>query len=161
PLVVGPLRVEPDRSSYDGIVDGFGQLLPGDWPEKVSSVEMLRAKGAEENRALAQWLADLPRRDRFGGLLDTGGFRATGFFRTGWRGSFGGVECRMLLIRDLSRQWMRWREALPNGFGATLGWSAISLTTSCPGGVAGRVTHGNITLSRSIPSLSVPIAQRN
>jgi len=82
PLVVGPLRVEPDRISYDGIVDGFGQLLPGEWPEKVTSVEMLRAKGAEEELALAQWLADLPRRDRFGGLLDTGGFRATGFFRT-------------------------------------------------------------------------------
>jgi hypothetical protein len=82
PLVVGPLRVEPDRSSYDGIVDGFGQLLPGEWPEKVSSVEMLRTKGAEEERALAQWSADLPRRDRFGGLVDTGGFRATGFFRT-------------------------------------------------------------------------------
>jgi len=82
PLLVGPLRVEPDCSSYDGIVDGFGQFLPGDWPEKVSSLEMLRAKGAEEERALAPWLADLPRRDRFGGLLDTGGFRATGFFRT-------------------------------------------------------------------------------
>jgi len=82
PLPVGPLRVEPDCSSYDGIVDGFGQFLPGDWPEKVSSLEMLRAKGAEEERALAPWLADLPRRDRFGGLLDTGGFRATGFFRT-------------------------------------------------------------------------------
>jgi hypothetical protein len=82
PLVVGPLHVELDHSSYDGIVDGFGQFLPGEWPEKVSSVEMLRAKGNEEERALAQWLADLPKRDRFGGLLDTGGFRATGFFRT-------------------------------------------------------------------------------
>src|SRR6516162_10869082 len=82
PLVVGPLHVEPDHSSYDGIVDGFGQFLPGEWPEKVSSVEMLRAKGDEEERTLAQWLADLPNRDRFGGLLDTGGFRATGFFRT-------------------------------------------------------------------------------
>lgn len=81
-LVVGPLRVEPDHSSYDGIVDSFGQFLPGEWPEKVSSVEMLRAKGDEEERALAQWLAGLPKRDRFGGLLDTGGFRATGFFRT-------------------------------------------------------------------------------
>jgi hypothetical protein len=82
PLAVGPLSVESDHNSYDDIVDGFGQFLPGEWPEKVSSVEMLRAKGAEEERALAQWLADLPRRDRFGGLLDMGGFRATGFFRT-------------------------------------------------------------------------------
>ena len=54
--MVGPLHVEPDHSSYDGIVDGFGQFLPGEWPEKVSSVEMLRAKGAEEERALARGL---------------------------------------------------------------------------------------------------------
>ena len=47
---------------------------------------MLRAKGAEEARAIVQWLADLPRRDRFGGLLEAGGFRATGFFRTEQRG---------------------------------------------------------------------------
>ena len=82
PLIVGPPRVEPDRTSYDGIVDSFGQFLPGEWPEKVRSAEMLRARGAEEARTVAQWLADSPRRDRFGGLLEAGGFRATGFFRT-------------------------------------------------------------------------------
>jgi hypothetical protein len=43
---------------------------------------MLRVKGAEEARTVAQWLADSPRRDRFDGLLEAGGFRATGFFRT-------------------------------------------------------------------------------
>jgi len=86
PLIVGSPRVEPDRTSYDSIVDGFGQFLPGEWPEKVSSAEMLRAKGAEEARAVVQWLADPPRRDRFGGLLEAGGFRATGFFRTEQRG---------------------------------------------------------------------------
>ena len=36
PLIVGSPRVEPDRTSYDGIVDGFGQFLPGEWPENVS-----------------------------------------------------------------------------------------------------------------------------
>jgi len=82
PLIVGPPRVEPDRTSYDGIVDGFGQLVPSEWPEKVSSLEMLRTKGAEEERTVAQWLADAPRRDRFGGLLEAGGFPATGFFHT-------------------------------------------------------------------------------
>jgi hypothetical protein len=81
-LLVEPPRVESDRTSYDGIVDGFGQFLPGKWPEKVSSAEMLRAKGAEEARIVAQWLAERPRRDRFGGLPEVGGFRATGFFRT-------------------------------------------------------------------------------
>jgi hypothetical protein len=82
PLIVGMPRVEPDRTSYDGIVDAFGQFFPGEWPEKVSSAEMLRAKGGEEARAVAQWLAESPRRDRFGGFLEASGFRATGFFRT-------------------------------------------------------------------------------
>ena len=85
-MVIGQLRVTPpseeDRTAYQGIVDGFGQFRPGSWPEKVSSVEMLRAKGAGEERELARWLAGAPKRDRFGGLPGNGGFRATGFFRT-------------------------------------------------------------------------------
>lgn len=89
-LVVGPLRVElpseADRTAYDGIVDGFGQFRPGDWPEKVSSVEMIRARGAEETSKLAQWTAESLPRHRFGGLEGAGGFRATGFFRTERRG---------------------------------------------------------------------------
>jgi len=292
PLVVGPPRVEPDRTSYDGIVDGFGQFLLGEWPEKVSSAEMLRTKGAEEARAVAQWLADSPRRDRFGGLLGAGGFRATGFFRTEqrdgrwwlitpegnaffsigmdvialagetyvdgrefmfrdlpapdgelaahwskrddrgglwpqrdrsfdhgrafnfytanlerkfgpdwrerwreetaqrleawgfntignwsepdlwamhrlpytvplWLAGFGGGESRILSIRGLPRLWMRWRGTLRRGSGATLGWSAISWTTSCLGGGAGQPIRGNITLSRSTRSLLVRRARRN
>jgi hypothetical protein len=89
-LVVGPLRVTPpseaDRAAYQGIVDRFGQYLPGNWPEKINSVEMLRASGAEEARKLAQWLAEASRRDRFGGLEEARGFGATGFFRTERRG---------------------------------------------------------------------------
>ena len=45
------------------------------------------------------------------------------------------------------------RGTLRRGSGATLGWSAISSTTSCLGGAAGREIRGNITLSRSTPSL--------
>jgi hypothetical protein len=75
-LAVGPLRVEPpsaaDRDAYDGIVDGFGQ--------------MLRTRGAEEAQQLAQRLARSPNRDRFGGLDVGAGLRATGFFRTEKRG---------------------------------------------------------------------------
>jgi hypothetical protein len=86
PLNVGPLRVEPpsgaDKYAYDGIVDGFGQFRPVDWPEKVSSVEMLRARDAEEAHDLAQWRVEAPKRDRFGGLEGAGSWRATGFFRT-------------------------------------------------------------------------------
>jgi hypothetical protein len=85
-LVVGPLRVEPpgdaDRHAYEGIVDRFGQFHPGTWPEKVSSVEMLRERGAEEAQELARWPAEPPKRDRFGGLEGGASFRATGFFRT-------------------------------------------------------------------------------
>jgi len=85
-LVVGSLRVEPptaaDGNTYDGIVDDFGQFRPGLWPERVSSVERLRARGAEEARDLAQRLAEAPKRDHFAGLPGVGGFRATGFFRT-------------------------------------------------------------------------------
>src|SRR5205823_1352834 len=85
-LVIGPLHVAPpseaERMAYQGIVDGFGQFRPGSWPEKVNSTEMLRARGAEEAQELAQWLAQAPERDRFGGLLSAHGFRATDFFRT-------------------------------------------------------------------------------
>ncbi|MBO0739516.1 MAG: beta-agarase, partial [Alphaproteobacteria bacterium] len=86
PLTVGPLRVEPpseaDKTAYDGIVDGFGQYRPGSWPEKVNSVDTLRRRGEEEARQIAQWRAQAPKRDRFGGLLGSVAFRATGFFRT-------------------------------------------------------------------------------
>ena len=85
-LILGPLRVEPpseaDRNAYDGIVDGFGQYAKGHWPEKVSSVEMLRTRGETEAGQLAQWRANIPTRDRFHGLSGKGSFRATGFFRT-------------------------------------------------------------------------------
>src|SRR5271166_5340426 len=85
-MVIGPLRVMPpieaDRTAYQGIVDGFGQFHPGTWPEKVSSFEMLRARGAEEAREIAQWLVQAPERDRFGGLTEGHAFSATGFFRT-------------------------------------------------------------------------------
>ena len=85
-IVVGPWRVMPpseaDRTAYQGIVDGFGQFHPGRWPEKVSSAEMLRARGAEEARELARRFALNPERDRFGGLFPGQTFGASGFFRT-------------------------------------------------------------------------------
>jgi len=85
-LVVGPLRAAPpseaDRYAYDGIVDGLGQLSGSNWPEKVSSVGMLRGRGAAEAEELARTLAQSPERDQFGGLTAGHAFRATGFFRT-------------------------------------------------------------------------------
>ena len=85
-LTVGRLCVdspsEVDKTAYDRIVDSFGQLSHGIWPEKVSSDEMLRARGAEEANQLAQRRDEPLKRDRFGGLEESGQFRATGFFRT-------------------------------------------------------------------------------
>ena len=52
-------------------------------PFRLAGEFHLRAKGDEEEGALAQWLAGLPKRDRFGGRLDTGGFRASDDVRTG------------------------------------------------------------------------------
>ena len=46
-LVISPLRIMPsgaDTPTYQGVVDSFGQFHPGNWPEKVSSTEMLRAR---------------------------------------------------------------------------------------------------------------------
>jgi hypothetical protein len=85
-LTVGRLRVElpseADRTAYNGIVDGFGQFRPGTWPEKVGSVEQLPASGVEETKQLAQWRAQSPKQDRFGGLKGSTRFQATGFFGT-------------------------------------------------------------------------------
>jgi hypothetical protein len=90
-LTLGPAQLVPpsetDRNAYDGIVDGFGQYAKGQWPEKVNSVETLRARGSEESEQLARWRAEIPTRDRFGGLSGIRGFRATGFFRTERRDS--------------------------------------------------------------------------
>ena len=82
-LVVGPLRVTApsaeEKDPYVGIVDAFGQYRPGEWPEKVSSAAMLRAGRDEAQAARAP---PLPKRDRFGGLMGTGRFHPTGYFRT-------------------------------------------------------------------------------
>jgi hypothetical protein len=84
-LVIGPFRImapsETDRTAYEGIVDEFGQFGPGSWPEKVSSTEMLRERGAAEAGQLAGGAVQ-PLRDRFGGLMSIPFFGATGFFRT-------------------------------------------------------------------------------
>jgi hypothetical protein len=84
-LVIGPFRImapsETDRTAYEGIVDEFGQFRPGNWPEKVSSTEMLRERGAAEAGQLAGGAVQ-PLRDRFGGLMSIPSFGATGFFRT-------------------------------------------------------------------------------
>ena len=85
-MILGSLHTEPpgeaEKNAYDGIVDGFGQFRHGSWPEKIGSVEMLRARGAEEARNLTGLLAHAPKRDRYGGIDTAGGFRRSGYFRT-------------------------------------------------------------------------------
>lgn len=73
---------EPGRSAYDGIVDAFGQYTRAKWPEKVASVDDIRARGRQEEQELHAWLSELPSFDRYGGLLNMLAFPATGFFRT-------------------------------------------------------------------------------
>ncbi len=85
-LILGLPRAAPpsaaERHAYDAIVDAFGQFAPGTWPEKVTSVAMLRAGASWEAPLYAGWLATAPKRDRFGGLIGAAAWRATGFFRT-------------------------------------------------------------------------------
>jgi hypothetical protein len=89
-LFVGPLSVVPqhpaEANPYAGIVDRFGQFRGRNWPGKIGSVAALRAATGHEAHGLARWLAAAPKRDPFGGLLGTGSFAATGFFRTERRG---------------------------------------------------------------------------
>jgi hypothetical protein len=65
---------------YRDIVDGYGQYMRGNWPEKVGSDEQLKKAAAEELGHLAEWTQALPRRDPYGGLLHGPAFEARGFF---------------------------------------------------------------------------------
>ncbi len=78
------VRSEADlqQAAYAGIVDGYGQFSRGQWPEKIASDAQLREAAVTENLLLQRWLAERPRQDRFGGLLDGPSFAASGFFRT-------------------------------------------------------------------------------
>jgi hypothetical protein len=73
---------DPGRSAYREIVDRFGQYTRATWPEKISSTTDLQERGRREDRLRRKWLATLPPRDRFGGILQGPAFKATGFFRT-------------------------------------------------------------------------------
>ncbi len=63
-------------------VDEFGQAKFAEWPDKVHSVEELRAKAAEEEKELAAKPNGIPASDRFGGWAAGPKLKATGFFRT-------------------------------------------------------------------------------
>jgi hypothetical protein len=130
-MVLGPLRAVPpseaDTTAYREIVDGFGQFRRGSWPEKVDSVELLRAKGAEEVEQLDRALGQKPERDRFGGLIAGAAFRATGFFRVDRRGG-------------------RWWLVTPEGHG----FFSIGIDAVAPSGAT--YVEGREFMFRDLPS---------
>ena len=67
---------------YANLVDAYGQSTRGKWPEKIVTDEQLKTSASKEQLQLKNWLADLPKRDQFGGWLDGPRFEAMGFFRT-------------------------------------------------------------------------------
>ncbi|WP_397451723.1 beta-galactosidase [Pseudomonas sp. NA-150] len=67
---------------YANLVDAYGQSTRGKWPEKILTDEQLKTSASKEQLQLKNWLADLPKRDQFGGWLDGPRFEAMGFFRT-------------------------------------------------------------------------------
>jgi hypothetical protein len=71
----------PGRNSYVHIADRFGQYTRATWPEKVSSTAQMQIQSRREELFLRKWLAKLPLRDRFGGILEGPTFEANGFFR--------------------------------------------------------------------------------
>jgi hypothetical protein len=79
---VGIIQGAPQgRDAYRGIVDRYGQYSQQTWPDKSTSVEELQTRWSEEAHQLKQWTAELPPRDRFGGMPTSPPLRATGFFR--------------------------------------------------------------------------------
>ena len=63
-------------------VDEFGQAKFAEWPDKVHSVDELRAKGADEERQFREIPSGIPSADRFGGWATGPQLKATGHFRT-------------------------------------------------------------------------------
>ena len=70
------------QAAYTDIVDEFGQFSRGQWPEKVKSIEQLKAAAVKEQTQLDKWLAERPAQDQFGGWRNGPTFDARGFFRT-------------------------------------------------------------------------------
>ena len=69
-------------ATFSPWVDAFGQANYVEWPDKVHSVEELRAKGEAEERELTARPQAIPDVDRFGGWAKGPQLKATGHFRT-------------------------------------------------------------------------------
>ena len=73
---------DPGAEAYRSIVDGFGQYTRARWDGKIGSAEDLQRARLREQEELRERLPPALGLDRYGGVLEGPGFRATGFFRT-------------------------------------------------------------------------------
>jgi len=71
-LLFGKVFTEPEgldaKLAYEDLVDTFGQLTHGQWPQKVLSKPELLEDSENEDTQLAQWAGDVKRADEYGGL---------------------------------------------------------------------------------------------
>nr|WP_229732169.1 beta-agarase [Pseudomonas sp. N040] len=87
-ILLGRLGTRQDslqKPLYEGLVDAYGQYTRGSWPEKVKDQQQLKNAAQQEQALLKDWLAKRPQTDKFGGMLNAGGFEASGFFHTSKR----------------------------------------------------------------------------
>lgn len=84
-LLLGRFGVRNEQAlaaAYVGIIDGYGQYVRADWPQKIKQDAQLKQGAGQEDTQLQAWLAERPAQDRFGGWTGAQQFEATGFFRT-------------------------------------------------------------------------------
>lgn len=84
-----------EKPAQKFLVDKFGQSARKDYPNKVKSIEELKADVAKEREANQAMAATGPKLDKFGGLAGSGeqyGLKKTGFFH------IGEVQGRQVLV---------------------------------------------------------------
>lgn len=72
------------QAAYRELIDAYGQSTRGQWPEKITQDDQLKAADAREQQQLKVWLAEHEKQqlDSYGGVLGGPAFEAQGFFRT-------------------------------------------------------------------------------
>ena len=72
------------KAAYHELIDTYGQSTRGNWPEKVTNDEQLKAADTREQQQLKGWLTKRGKQqlDTYGGLVAGPAFAAKGFFRT-------------------------------------------------------------------------------
>lgn len=72
------------QAAYHELIDSYGQSTRGQWPEKITSEDLLKAADNREQAQLKTWLAERDKLglDPYGGVRAGPAFEAKGFFRT-------------------------------------------------------------------------------